>query len=115
MVALSKFLAAWKIKLEEKRLVELEEEKKARAAAAAEIANFNSQREIKLSAKKESNRNEESLFIEATTTDLSSPHLWERVTKLVDINAGENADTSKSDTGRMRKLFIQLKVNPIGE
>lgn len=95
--------------------MELEEEKKARAAAAAEIANFNNQREIKLNAKKESNRNEESLFVEAISQDLSSPHLWERVTKLIDINAGESADTTKADTGRMRKLLIQLKIDPIGE
>lgn len=36
---------------------------------------------------------------------------WERVSKLID--AAEGVDTKGSDTGRMRKLFIQLKNEPL--
>jgi hypothetical protein len=42
---------------------------------------------------------------------LESGNIWERVTKLIDNDT--DGDTSKSDTARMRKLFIQLKNEPL--
>lgn len=110
--ALAAFNAAWKVKLEEKRLQELEAEKTARAKASEEISTLNTQRTIKLNAKKESNRNEEQVFVESIESDLASANIWDRVTKLIDANAGESAD-STTDVGRMRKLFIQLKNEPL--
>jgi hypothetical protein len=111
----SKFNAEWKIKLEEKRHFEFEEEKKARAKASEELSNLSAQREIKLNAKKDKNRTEESIYKEAINNDIASSHLWDRVTKLIDAAGGETADARKADIGRMRKLFIQLKSEPIGE
>jgi hypothetical protein len=37
---------------------------------------------------------------------------WERVVKLIDMSA-EQADAKKQDVQRMRKVFIQIKNNPI--
>jgi hypothetical protein len=109
----SAFNAAWKLKLEEKMQHEFEEEKKARAKAAEELATFHTQRNIKLTAKKESNRNGEAVFVDAIKADEQSANYWDRVTKLIDAG-GDSADPTKSDVGRMRKLFIQLKNEPMG-
>lgn len=109
-----KFNAAWKIKLDEKRVIEMNVEKEQRAKAAEELSTFSSQRDIKLKAKKESNQNAEKVFVESVTKDLASTQVWDRVTKLIDVNAVEKAeDSSKSDVSRMRKLFIHLKNEPV--
>ena len=89
-------------------------EKEQRAKAAAELSTFSSQRDAKLKAKKESNQNAEKVFVESVTKDLASTQIWDRVTKLIDVNAVEKAeDSSKSDVSRMRKLFIHLKNEPV--
>jgi hypothetical protein len=109
----SAFNAAWKLKLEEKRLHEVDVEKAAKATAAEELAEFSTQRTTKFAAKKDSNRSTESVFIETIESDLASTNIWDRVTKLIDAASGESADSEKADVNRMRKLFIQLKNEPI--
>jgi hypothetical protein len=42
-----------------------------------------------------------------------SLQVWERVTKLIDSNESASSEAKGSDTGRMRKLFIQLKNEPL--
>jgi hypothetical protein len=64
-----------------------------------------------LKAKKESNRNEEKAKVEQLTSEADNLKTWERVSKLID--AGETVEGKGSDTSRMRKLFIQLKNEPL--
>jgi hypothetical protein len=66
-----------------------------------------------LKAKKEQNRSEEQVFLETLEVDADGGNTWERVTKLIDANAGDSGDSDKADTARMRKLFIQLKSEPL--
>lgn len=82
-----------------------------RAASEEEKANWNTQRDIRLRAKKDSNRSEEQVLQEQLVSESENLKTWERVSKLID--AGEVADNKGSDTSRMRKLFIQLKNEPL--
>ena len=66
---------------------------------------------MKMNANKERNRSEEQVLLEKVEYELESGNCWERVTKLIDNDA--DADADKSDTTRMRKLFIQLKNEPL--
>lgn len=105
-------------KLEAKRAEEYEAEKVTKAKAADELANWNKQREIRLSSKKDSNRQEEQVLLETLESEVDAPNTWDRVTKLIDTNQPEaptekGAESTKVDTGRMKKLFIQLKNEPI--
>lgn len=98
--------------MEAKRAAEFEHEKNARTKAREELANWTTQREIRLAAKKDSNRTEEHATVEALNSEAELLKNWDRVSKLID--AGETVDSSKgSDTSRMRKLFIQLKNEPL--
>lgn len=63
-----------------------------------------------MNANKEKNRSEEQVLLEKVEYELESGNSWERVTKLIDNEAEED---DKSDTSRMRKLFIQLKNEPL--
>jgi hypothetical protein len=49
--------------------------------------------------------------LETLESDVDANNNWERVSKLID--AVESADAAKADVARMRKLFIQLKAEPI--
>lgn len=109
--ALMIFNKEWNATLEEKRAAEFEAEKEARATAEKELAEWNTQREIRLQAKKDSNRSEEQVTVEAVTSEVDAIKTWDRVAKLID--AGETTDAKGSDTSRMRKLFIQLKNEPL--
>ena len=72
------------------------------------MENWLKQRDIKLNAKKEANRAEEAVVVEAVTAGIEGGEPWERVMKLID--AGETAtDSEKADVSRMKTLFIQLK------
>lgn len=82
-----------------------------RAESEEAKANWNTQREIRLKAKKETNRSEEQVLQEQLLSEVDNLKTWERVSKLID--AGEGVDTKGSDTGRMHKLFIQLKNEPL--
>lgn len=107
----SKFNREWNAKLEKKREAEFEKEKAVRAASQEDSSNWNTQRDIKLKAKKDSNRSEEAALQEQIASESDNLKTWERVSKLID--AGDATDTKGSDTTRMRKLFIQLKNEPL--
>ena len=94
-----------------KRQEELAFDAAAKEKAAAELADWHTQRQVKLNANKDKNRSEEQVLLEKVEYELESGNTWERVTKLIDNDA--DADSDKSDTGRMRKLFIQLKNEPL--
>ena len=108
---LSAFNRAWSAKLEQKRAAEFDAEKAGRTKAAEELANWSSQREIRLSAKKDKNRSEEQVLLEAIESDSDGSNTYDRVTKLIDSTA--EPESGKADVTRMRKLFIQLKNEPL--
>ena len=110
-VVFRKFNKEWNVKLDKKREAEFEKEKSVRAASEEEKSNWNAQRDIRLKAKKDSNRSEEAVVQEQLASESENLKTWERVSKLID--AGEVADNKGSDTSRMRKLFIQLKNEPL--
>lgn len=110
-VSISKFNKEWNAKLDKKREAEFAKEKAVRAESEEEKSNWNTQRDIRLKAKKESNRSEEHVLQEQLASESENLKTWERVSKLID--AGEVADNKGSDTSRMRKLFIQLKNEPL--
>ncbi|KAJ1414044.1 hypothetical protein B484DRAFT_167285 [Ochromonadaceae sp. CCMP2298] len=107
--ALAVFNKEWNAKLEAKRATEFDAEKGVRAAADQAKKDWEQQRDIRLKAKK-SNRSEEQVLQEALESEVDSFKTWERVTKLIDAGEGE---TKGSDVTRMRKLFIQLKNEPL--
>ena len=96
------------MKLAAKRDIEMEAESSRKQKAAEELANWTKQKEVKLQAKKDSNRSEEAVVVESVVAGIEGGHPWERVMKLIDANA-EAAESGKADVSRMRKLFIQLK------
>jgi hypothetical protein len=55
----------------------------------------------------------EQSILEALETEVDASNIWERVTKLVDVSQEVPAESTKADTTRMRKLFIQLKNEPL--
>lgn len=110
-VPLSAFNQKWEEELSVKRQQELAHDEAAKAKAAADLADWHSQRQVKLNANKDKNRSEEQVLLEKVEYELEGGNCWERVTKLIDNDA--DADSEKSDTSRMRKLFIQLKNEPL--
>lgn len=108
----SAFNTEWSKKLEEKKLQEIEAEKATKIKASDDLSNWSKQREIRLSAKKDSNRQEQEVVIETLNSELDTNNVWDRVTKLVDINQ-ESVSADKADTARMKKIFIQLKNDPL--
>ena len=97
--------------MEEKRAKEYEYEKQVRASAQDELDQWKLQRDARLNAKKDKNRTEEAVVIESLVSEVDAFKLWDRVSKLVDLS--ENPDKKGQDTSRMRKLFIQLKNEPL--
>lgn len=92
-----------------------EQEEKAEIAkqekeANKELEQWNAQRDIKLKAKKESNRSAEGLTkekIEAEAHPEKNP--WERVLSMVDAKD----QVGGTEVTRMHSLFIQLKNDPL--
>lgn len=109
--ALSKFNTEWNTQLVTKMEAERVHDQKCVDEANADIENFNAQRDIRLNAKKEVNRSEEQVFLEQQESELDG-NTWDRVTKLVETGVDDN-EMNKSDVSRMRKLFIQLKNEPL--
>ena len=107
----SAFNRQWNIKLQQKREAELEADRILKAKAAEDMANWHAQREVRLNAKKEKNRSEEQVLLETIESDADGANVWERVTKLIDQTA--EVEAGKADVVRMRKLFIQLKNEPL--
>jgi hypothetical protein len=111
LVCCSAFNRTWAIALEAKRAEEQAQDAAAKENAAKEIADWHAQRQAQLNSNKEKNRSEEQVMLERVEYELESGNSWERVTKLIDNDA--EAESDKSDTARMRKLFIQLKNEPL--
>ena len=109
----SKFLKEWGKKLDAKRAAEYEHEKNTRTKAAEDLGNWKQQRDIRLTAKKDKNRSEEQVLLETLESEVEVLKVWERVTKLIDSNEVVPSELKGSDTSRMRKLFIQLKNEPL--
>lgn len=109
----SVFTREWNEKLELKRQAEERAEEESRATAAQDLATWQSQREVRLNAKKEVNRAEEQVLLEQHESDLDAANVWDRVSKLIEASVDAPDDPSKSDVSRMRKLFIQLKNEPL--
>jgi Tfp pilus assembly protein FimV len=98
--------------LEERRIAESEAERSTRAKANEDLSNWTLQRDVRLNAKKEKNRSEEQVLLESLESEVEGGNAWERVTKLIDLSA-DALDKKSSDVSRMRKLFIQLKNEPL--
>mmetsp|Transcript_15697 Transcript_15697/g.16442 ORF Transcript_15697/g.16442 Transcript_15697/m.16442 type:complete len:155 (+) Transcript_15697:25-489(+) len=111
--ALAVFNREWNEKLELKRQLEEKAEEESKASAAQDLSNWQSQREVRLNAKKEVNRTEEQVLLEQHESDLDAGNVWDRVTKLIEASVDAPDDPNKSDVSRMRKLFIQLKNEPL--
>ena len=97
--------------LEERRNNELEAENAVKTKATEDLASWSKQREVRLNAKKDKNRIEEQVLVESFQSEGQIGSVWDRVTKLIDVNA-ETIDSKKSDVARLKKLFIQLKNEP---
>jgi hypothetical protein len=102
----------WNFKLEEKKVAEEEKEADTVAQAKAELAEWKTQRDMRLTTRKETNRTEEQVMVETLESEADCGNTWDRVTKLIDT-AAEAAESGKSDVTRMRKLFIHLKNEPL--
>ena len=77
--------------------------------AQEEMSNWRKQREIRLNAKKETNRADEKRQVEQTEAAANPENNpWERVITLVDPHVDGSA-SKDTDTSRMHKLFIQMK------
>jgi len=110
--ALSEFNKKFSILIDERRAKEVDVEKSYRVKAGEELSQWGLQRTTRLNAKKEKNRSEEQVLLESLESEVEGSNTWERVTKMVDL-ATESTDAKKSDNTRMKKLFIQLKNEPV--
>ena len=72
--------------------------------AQEELQKWREERAKKLEAKAEMNRQEEEKLIEGNNEDMNCANPWERVNKLVDMNA----ETSH-DMNRMKQVMIRMK------
>jgi len=81
--------------------------------ALEDLSNWTTQRSIRLNAKKDANRSEEQVLLEQLESEIDVGNTWDRVSKLIDAGADFSAEAEKSDVSRMRKLFIQLKNEPL--
>ena len=106
-------MAEWNKLLEAKRAAELEEENKVKSTAATDLLNWNSQRDVRLASKKDSNRTAEQVFLETIESDIDGVNTWDRVIKLIETSQDAVAVDERVDISRMRKLFIHLKNEPI--
>jgi hypothetical protein len=111
--SLRAFNREWNQKLETKRQQEEKAEEESKASAAQDIENWKNQRDVRLNAKKEVNRSEEQVLLEQQESDLDAGNVWDRVTKLIESSVDQPDDPNKADVSRMRKLFIQLKNEPL--
>lgn len=63
-------------------------------------------------AKQDTNRSEEQIFLESLESEVDAANTWDRVGKLIDASNDTTIPTN-ADVTRMRKLFIQLKNEPL--
>lgn len=109
---ISVFNRSWNEKLDQKKAAETAAENEGKAKAAEELANWTTQREVRLNAKKDKNRSEEQVLLETLESEIDGGSTWDRVIKLIDASA-EAGEAGKVDVTRMKKLFIQLKNEPL--
>jgi hypothetical protein len=102
----------WNVKLEAKKVAEAEKEAATVAQASTDLADWKGKRDMRLATKKETNRSEEQVMVETLESEAECGNTWDRVSKLIDAGA-EALETGKADVTRMRKLFIQLKNEPL--
>ena len=103
-----KFTREWNMQFRErceaKDKAAMEKKQEILKAAREELAAWNEERQKKLRTKAEMNREEEAKFIEGNKEDLNCANPWERVNKLVELNAeGEH------DLSRMKQVMIRMK------
>lgn len=102
---------------EEKRNVELRERRekayadkdKLEEAGKAEIAQFYKERETKIAALKEKNREDEKKTVADMESLMKFGSQWEKVTKLVNLTPDPSEKPGTSKVDRLRGLLIQLK------
>ena len=99
--------------MDAKRAAETQHDTEVKTKATEELANWTTQRKIRLEAKKEKNRSEEQILLETLESEADGGNSWERATKLIDISSGDVANNGKADVSRMKKLFIQLKSDSL--
>lgn len=103
-----KFTREWNMQFRErceaKDKAAMEKKQEILKAAREELAAWIEERQKKLRTKAEMNREEEAKFIEGNKEDLNCANPWERVNKLVELNAeGEH------DLSRMKQVMIRMK------
>ena len=82
----------------------LEKKQEIMKAAREELLAWNEERQKKLAARSQMNREEEEKLKEGMKEDMECENPWERVNKLVEMNVeGEH------DLGRMKQVMIRMK------
>lgn len=103
-----KFTREWNMQFRErceaKDKAALEKKQEIMKAAREELLAWNEERQKKLAARSQMNREEEEKLKEGMKEDMECENPWERVNKLVEMNAeGEH------DLGRMKQVMIRMK------
>ena len=103
-----KFTREWNMKFRErceaKDKEAMEKKKEILKAARDELLAWNEERQKKLAAKAEMNRQEEEKLVEGNKEDMNCENPWERVAKLVELNAKREHDLE-----RMKQVMIRMK------
>ena len=103
-----KFTREWNQKFRErceaKDKEALDKKKEVMKEAQEELEKWREERAKKLEAKAEMNRQEEEKLIEGNKEDMTCANPWERVNKLVDMNAETSHNMS-----RMKQVMIRMK------
>lgn len=103
----------WNDKWQETLKIRKDEETTAKAALVDEaklaLEAFQKEREAKRESVMAKNREDEQAKLEAIEADLENDNSWQKVCKLVDLNAESD---SASDVKRMRDVMILLKNEP---
>lgn len=103
----------WNDKWQETLVTRKDEETAAKAALLEEakvaLEAFQKERESKREAAMAKNREDEQAKLEAIEADLENDNSWQKVCKLVDLNAESD---STADVKRMRDVMILLKNEP---
>jgi Clathrin light chain len=60
----------------------------------------------------DTNRSEEQILLESLESEVDAANTWDRVAKLIDVT-NDTTIPNNADVTRMRKLFIQLKNEPL--
>mmetsp|Transcript_10200 Transcript_10200/g.13380 ORF Transcript_10200/g.13380 Transcript_10200/m.13380 type:complete len:205 (+) Transcript_10200:44-658(+) len=109
--ALDDFNDQWEQELEQKKIEEDQKKMEMMEKAKQDLETFYQEKEKQTEARMSKNRNEEQVLLEQLEADLESDNSWERITKLVELQA-EGGEGSV-DVSRMRSLLIQLKNEPL--